>query len=239
MDSPPRQQLTAENSTSPPSKDFNTAMNSPPSQSREKAIESLLPSDIMQCAEMLGIDAGNPPGRRMHGLTQKKCNTIQSLISRVLSFTFDDRGSCPVHLAPFGYNGPLYVVELCSPRRVVFLTGWKAQVEHAYRAQQANLLWNHAFTEDGSLKDSCRIPDMKKAVGTIMNKLITDEEIHQWLHFTECPILMPEYTHELEQIRMSALPQPPLPHDEKSDGEALCSEALSGDYSIGLEDLFD
>lgn len=234
MDSPQRQPLAPEEWGSPPSraKDVDTPLSSPPS--REKAIESLSPSDMMQCAEMLGIGAGYEVRRRMHGLTQKKMNTIQSLINRVLSFTFDDRGSCPVHLASNGYSGPLYVVELCSPCRVVFLTGWKAQVEHAYRVQQANMLWNHAFTEDGSLRDSCRIPDMKKAVGTIMSKLITDEEIHQWLHFTERPLLMPEYTEQLEKIRMAVLPQPRMSHDESA---ALCEDFDDQDDEIRLEDL--
>lgn len=204
MESPPRQPLTPEDWGSPPSRahDVNTPLNSP----REKEIESLSPLGMMQCAEMLGTGAGYHVRRKVHWLTQKKLNKIQSLISRVLSFTFDDRGSCPVHLALHDYNGPLYAVELCSPSRVVFLTGWKAQVEHAYRSQQANMLWNYAFTEDGSLKDSCRIPDMMKAVGTIMSKLVTDEEVQQWIHFTQRPILMPEYTVELDQIRMAMLP---------------------------------
>ena len=79
-------------------------------------------------------------------------------------------------------------------------------MEHAYRAQQANMLWDHAFAEDGSLKSNCKVSDVKKAVATIMSKLITEEEIHQWLHFTDCPILMPEYTEELEKIRASVVP---------------------------------
>jgi hypothetical protein len=96
------------------------------------------------------------------------------------------------------------------------------------------MLWNHAFTEDGSLRDSCRIPDMKKAVGTIMSKLITDEEIHQWLHFTERPLLMPEYTEQLEKIRMAVLPQPRMSHDESA---ALCEDFDDQDDEIRLEDL--
>ena len=234
MDSPPRQPLAPEEWGSPPSgaKDVDTPLNSPPS--REKAIESLSPSGMVQCAEMLGIGAGYQVRRRMYGMTQNKLNTIQSLISRVLSFTFDDRGSCPVNLAPHGYNGPLYAVELCSPSRVVFLTGWKAQVEHAYRSQQANMLWNHAFTEDGALKDSCRIPDMKKAVGTIMSKLITDEDIYQWLHLIERPILMPEYTEEIDKIRMTMLPS--MPYENSA---ASCENFDAESDEITLKDLLE
>lgn len=195
MNSPARQQHCG--SPPPKAKDVDTYVNSPPS--REKAIQSLSPSGIMKCAEMLAIDAANPI--QCHRSQQRKIDIIKLIIDRVLSFTYNPEGSCPSHFAAPGYNGPLYVVELCSPSRVVLLTGWKAQVEHAYRAQQANMLWKHAFTEDGSLKDNCKISDMKKAVGTIMNKLITDEEMDQWFHLTERPILMPEYTEELQKIR--------------------------------------
>lgn len=210
--------LPLENYGSPRSraKDDDTPINSP--LSREEAIESLSPSSIVTYAADLFPTGAE--SHRVHVVTQRKMKAVETLISRVLSFTFDDQGSCPSSLAAPGYIGPLYIVELCSPSRVVFLTGWKAQVEHMYRVQQANMLWSNAYTEYGSLKGSLQIGDMEKVVSRIMNKLITDEDVHQWIQFTEHPILMPTYTEELKQIRSIAL------------------SSLQNDH-LNLQDMFD